>query len=87
VPNPAARQPSAVLQSRDITSLLVMEESLKPGHSCECTYERDPYYGRWEQARILRQQRAAELDWDNLSTRSKTWLGAMLTQGKVIAHS
>jgi predicted ATP-dependent Lon-type protease len=44
-----------------------MEESLKRRQSSECSYQHDPYSWALEQARALRQRRAAELDWDNLA--------------------
>jgi hypothetical protein len=44
-----------------------MEESLKRRQSSECAYQRDPYSWALKQARVLRERRAAELDWDNLA--------------------
>jgi hypothetical protein len=44
-----------------------MEESPKRSQSAESLYERDPYSWALEQARALRDRRAAELDWDNLA--------------------
>jgi hypothetical protein len=44
-----------------------MEESLKHKQSSDCTYQLDPYAWALEQARLLRERRAAELDWDNLA--------------------
>jgi hypothetical protein len=44
-----------------------MEESLKRKQSSDCTYQLDPYSWALEQARVLRERRAAELDWDNLA--------------------
>lgn len=40
-----------------------MEESCKR----TCDYQRDPYSWALAQARVLRQRRTAELDWDNLA--------------------
>jgi hypothetical protein len=44
-----------------------MEESLKRRQPSECAYQSDPYSWALEQARALRERRAAELDWDNLA--------------------
>jgi hypothetical protein len=44
-----------------------MEESLKRRPSSQCTYQLDPYSWALEQARLLRERRTAELDWDNLA--------------------
>ena len=44
-----------------------MEESLKRKQFPLCAYQLDPYSWALEQARLLRERRAAELDWDNLA--------------------
>jgi hypothetical protein len=44
-----------------------MEESPKRRQSFQCTYQLDFYSWALEQARLLRERRAAELDWDNLA--------------------
>ena len=56
-----------VLEGRVIILQVAMEESLKRRQSSECSYQHDPYSWALEQARALRQRRAAELDWDNLA--------------------
>jgi hypothetical protein len=47
--------------------LVSMEESLKRREPSERAYQRDPYSWALEQARVLRERRATELDWDNLA--------------------
>jgi hypothetical protein len=56
-----------VLRGCDIILLTRMEGSPKRRPSSECVYQRDSYSWALEQARVLRERRAAELDWDNLA--------------------
>jgi hypothetical protein len=44
-----------------------MEESPKDRQFSRCAYQRDAYSWALEQARALRERRAADLDWDNLA--------------------
>jgi len=44
-----------------------MEESWKHIESSASAYQFDPYSWALKQARVLRERRATELDWDNLA--------------------